>query len=46
MITTYEVWIEGNGDIYRGFSNEYVSTHLDKAIADKVAFDNRGYVWG
>ena len=41
---TYTVWIQGDGNIFEGYSNTLKSTHISKDIADKIAYNIGGYV--
>lgn len=43
-MTVYSVWCEGTGDIYKGYDNKYISSHLDKGVAKRVADINGGWV--
>lgn len=44
MTTVYSVWIENGGDMFKGYNNTYVSSHLDKSVANAVAKKCNGYV--
>ena len=46
MHMLYTVWTEGmpEGDIFKGYNNKQVSTHLDKRVANRVADLNSGWV--
>ena len=43
-MTVYTVWCEGTGDIFKGYNNKYISTHLDERVAKTVARINSGWV--
>lgn len=40
----YSVWCEGTGDIFKGYDNKYISSHLDRNVANRVASINSGWV--
>lgn len=42
--TVYTVWYCAGGDIFKGYDNRMVSTHLSHLVADNVAFLNSGWV--
>ena len=44
MHTVYSVWVEGAGDIFKGYNNKFISTHLNKRVANRVAELNYGWV--
>lgn len=42
--TLYSVWTAGEGDIFKGYENKFISCHLSSKTAQRVASLNNGYV--
>ncbi len=43
-MTVYQVYILGDGDIFKGYNNRFIGTFKDESIADDCASFHGGYV--
>lgn len=43
IMIIYTVWTDGGGDMFKGYTPKYISTHIDRRVAIKVADLNSGW---
>lgn len=44
IITVYAVWTEGSGDVFKGYSNNYLGTFKSETKAKEFAKSKHGWV--
>ena len=40
----YSVFTDTGGDIFSGYASNFISSHLNKSVADRIAKINSGWV--